>query len=163
MREGEQIPAWAAARKNEPDEQPDTSGPPPGPRAGVLRTIGRSLLLRCPNCGRGKLFSSWFQMRSHCPACGMRLNRGESDYFIGAYTINLIVAELIAVGVMLIVLVETWPNVRWDQMKWAVLTLTIVAPFVTYPFSKSVWLALDLLFRPATLHDYNDDSPPENT
>jgi hypothetical protein len=27
-------------------------------------------------------------------------------------------------------------------------------PFFTYPFAKTIWLAIDLLFRPPTLADF---------
>jgi uncharacterized protein (DUF983 family) len=157
MRRGEQIPAWGQPRKNGADDD-SLRPPPPAQPPGALRMIGRALLLRCPSCGRGRLFSGWLTMRTHCPECGMRLNRGESDYFIGAYTINLIVAEMIVVAVLVVVMLATWPAVPWDKMKWGIIALTLSAPFVTYPFSKSLWLALDLIFRPATLHDFNDDS-----
>jgi uncharacterized protein (DUF983 family) len=132
-----------------------TSSPATGARPGALRMIRRALLLRCPSCGSGKLFDGWFHMRKRCPGCNLRLDRGESDYFIGAYTINLIVAELIVVAAILGVMLVTWPTVPWDRMKRGIIVMTIIAPCITYPFSKSLWLALDLMFRPATLQDFN--------
>ena len=36
-------------------------------------------------------------MRSHCPNCGLQLDRGESDYFYGAYLLNFVAAELFAI------------------------------------------------------------------
>ncbi len=122
---------------------------------GATRMVVRAFRRRCPSCGEGKLFMGWFHIRERCPHCGLRLDRGESDYFIGAYTINLIVAEIIVVIAMLSVMLYTWPTVPWETMKWGIIAMTIAAPLVTYPFSKSVWLALDLMFRPATLQDFN--------
>lgn len=100
------------------------------------------------------MFSSWFTVQERCENCTFRFERGESDYFIGAYTLHLIVAELIVVAIMLVWMIVTWPNVPWDGMVWGILGLSIVGITATYPFSRSLWLAIDLLFRPATADDY---------
>ena len=87
-------------------------------------------------------------MLRRCPSCGLVLERGEVDYFIGAYMLNLIIAELVVVALMLVVLFVTWPRVPWTGMLWAIVVLTAPAVYATYPYSRSTWLALDLLFRP---------------
>jgi uncharacterized protein (DUF983 family) len=121
-------------------------------RAAVL--CGRALRRRCPACGRGRLFRGWTQMVRRCPTCGLVLERGEVDYFIGAYMLNLIIAELIVVAAMLVVLFVTWPRVPWTGMLWAIVILTVPAVYATYPYSRSLWLALDLLFRPPEPRDF---------
>ena len=63
-------------------------------RQSPWRLLGRAFLLRCPNCGGGKLFYGFFKVRERCPTCGILLERGEADYFIGAYTLNLIAVEI---------------------------------------------------------------------
>ena len=66
------------------------------PSLGVL--IRRALILRCPRCGARGIWRSWFTMKHACPACAQVFERGEShDFFIGAYLINLVVAEMSAV------------------------------------------------------------------
>ncbi|HEX9107986.1 MAG TPA: DUF983 domain-containing protein, partial [Longimicrobiales bacterium] len=94
------------------------------PKPGALRLAGRALRLRCPVCGRGRLFDGWTHLRTRCVSCGLILERGEEDYFIGAYLLNLIVAELIVVALMLIVLFATWPSVPWQGMLWGIVALT---------------------------------------
>jgi uncharacterized protein (DUF983 family) len=119
-----------------------------------MKEILRALRLRCPFCGQKKMFYMWVKAFERCANCGFQFNRGEPDYYIGAYTINLIVAELIVVGAMLIVMFSTWPDVPWDEMPWALAGLAILGPLITYPFSKSLWLAIDLIFRPAEPKDF---------
>ena len=94
--------------------------------------------------------ASWLKRLPGCPVCGIRLDRGEHDYFIGAYTLNLVVAELIVAGGLLVVLLATWPNPPWDWIQYGGVPLVILVPLVTYPFAELVWLAVDLVFRPAT-------------
>ncbi len=142
---------------------PDLTPPPDEKPAAVsvarsLRLIGRALRLRCPHCGRGRLFDRWVRLRRRCDVCGLILERGEADYFIGAYMVNLIIAELIIVAAMLVVLLATWPAVPWQGMLWAIVLLTIPAVVFTYPFSRSLWLAIDLLFRPAEPRDFAPDA-----
>ncbi len=129
-------------------------------RPSVGQLLGRALRLRCPHCGRGHMFFSWLKMRTRCPYCGLLLERGESDYFIGAYLINLIIAELIVVTLMLVFTVASWPSVPWRFVLWAIIAITIPAVVVTYPFSRSLWLAVDLLFRPAEPQDFHPPGPP---
>src|SRR5437879_1468200 len=54
----------------------------------------RGLLLRCPHCGKGKLFRRGFSMYEKCPVCGWRYER-EEGYWTGAMAVNLVVSELI--------------------------------------------------------------------
>ena len=118
------------------------------------RLLGRALLLRCPNCGRGGLFYGFFQMRERCPNCGILLERGESDYFIGAYTLNLIAVEILLAAGFLVVVVVTWPNPPWDAIQYGGVALSIAGAVLCYPFAKTTWLAVDLIFRPPNREDF---------
>jgi uncharacterized protein (DUF983 family) len=128
-----------------------------GTRPGAAQMLGRALRLRCPSCGTGRVLLSWLRLRSRCPECNLRLDRGESDYFVGAYLINLVVAELIVVAGMLVVMFATWPDVPWEALTWALACAMVPAPFVTFPFSRTLWLAIDLVFRPASIEDFTPD------
>ncbi|MDZ4861904.1 MAG: hypothetical protein SGJ01_00540 [Gemmatimonadota bacterium] len=79
--------------------------PDPSPTVPLL--LGCALRLRCPQCGGGSLFRSWLSIRERCLSCGLRMERGEDGYVVGAYMFNC------------------------------------------HPFSKTVFLAFDLAFRPA--------------
>jgi hypothetical protein len=50
------------------------------PARRALLLFWRAERLRCPNCGGGPLFRSWFRMRPYCPACGLPLERGDQGY-----------------------------------------------------------------------------------
>ena len=125
--------------------------------------VWRALRLRCPNCGKGKMFRRWVVVIAACSACGLRFNRGEDDYFIGAYTLNLIIAELIVVGAFVGVAFVMWPDVPWGKLPWALLPVAVLAPLITYPLSKSLWLGIDLLFRPPEPNDFTSSAPTRDT
>jgi uncharacterized protein (DUF983 family) len=129
---------------------------PPRPTLG--RLTGRALLLRCPRCGGRGIWESWFKMKHACPTCGQVLERGESrDFWIGAYLINLVVAETAAVLIAAIVWLTLWPRVSFNFLWGASMVLAVVTPIVFYPFSRDLWLAWDLHFRP---HEEGDVVPP---
>jgi uncharacterized protein (DUF983 family) len=116
----------------------------------MARLFWRAVRLRCPNCGGGPLFESWLRPRRQCPACGLPLERGEEGYQVGSYMFNIIAAELIFAAVFLAIVVATWPTPPWPALQVGGIILMIAAPFAFFPFSKTLFLAFDLLFRPAT-------------
>ncbi len=136
------------ARPDLPPPFPESSTPFSWARLRVL--VGRALRLRCPNCGGGPVRASWLKRLPGCPVCGLRLDRGENDYFIGAYLTNLIVAELVLALGLLAVLLATWPDPPWDAIQYGGVALMVLAPLATYPFTELLWLAADLAFRPLT-------------
>src|SRR5262249_54898084 len=65
------------------------------PRPAVV--LGRALRLRCPRCGRTRLFAGWFRMRDTCAACGLRYER-EQGYFVGAIYVNYLLTAALGLG-----------------------------------------------------------------
>ena len=128
--------------------QPDIS------RQSPWRLLGRALLLACPNCGGRGLFEGFFRTKQRCPTCGMLLERGESDYFIGAYTLNLIAVETLLAFAFVVVVYVTRPNPPWDALQYGGVILSILGAVLCYPFAKTTWLALDLIFRPPHREDF---------
>jgi uncharacterized protein (DUF983 family) len=118
----------------------------------VLRTVPlfwRAVRLRCPHCGQGKPFVSWFRMRPRCPVCGLAFERGEEGYQVGSYMFNIVAAELIFAAIFLGAVIATWPTPPWTLLEVGGIALMIVIPVLFFPFSKLLFLAFDLAFRPA--------------
>jgi uncharacterized protein (DUF983 family) len=109
---------------------------------------GRALTLRCPRCGGGSLFLSWWALKPLCPTCGFALDRGEPDFWIGGYAVNLVLAEMIVTVILVAVAAVTWPDVPWRLVQWGGAVLAVVAPLLFFPVSRVLWLAWDYCFRP---------------
>ena len=107
----------------------------------------RALHLACPRCGASGILKSWFATHSRCPSCDLALERGEGDFWMGAYVINLAVAESAAALFGALVLWATWPTTKAATI--TAISLAIALPMVFYPFSRTLWLAWDLSFRPS--------------
>lgn len=117
--------------------------------ASLATLTGRALLRRCPRCGAPGIWNSFFSMKHACPTCGQVLERGESsDFWVGAYLINLVIAEFMAVGIAAVLWLALWPRVSFNVLWGASMLLAVVMPVVFYPFARDLWLAWDLYFRP---------------
>jgi uncharacterized protein (DUF983 family) len=112
--------------------------------------IRRALMLRCPHCGSRRILANWFHLKPNCPRCGLHLHREEGDYFLGAYTIMLIVVELLFAIGFVIVLLVTWPNPPWEAIQWIGIIVLSAGAVIAYPFAKTLFLAIDLIFRPVS-------------
>jgi uncharacterized protein (DUF983 family) len=110
--------------------------------------FARALRLRCPNCGQGKPFVSWFRMRSQCEVCGLAFERGDEGYQVGSYMFNIVAAELVFAVVFVAIVLATWPSPPWSLLQYGGIALMVVVPFGLFPFTKTLFLAFDLIFRP---------------
>jgi uncharacterized protein (DUF983 family) len=124
----------------------------------VATVLGRAATLRCPNCGGGPVMRHWFKMRDRCGNCGLAIERGERDYFIGSMMFNLAVSEMIFAIAFVTIMLVMWPNVPWDTLEWAAPAGMLAAPFVFFPFSKLAWLGFDILLRPVTPDELGSES-----
>ncbi|HEX6668142.1 MAG TPA: DUF983 domain-containing protein [Gemmatimonadales bacterium] len=127
-------------------------------RTGLL--FRRALGLRCPNCGGGPILEGWLRMRTHCPRCGLPMERGEHGYQVGSYMFAIIAAELIFAAIFLGTVLLTWPDPPWDLLLYGGMALMLVVPFLFFPFSKTLFLAFDLTFRPARPEELAPGRPP---
>ena len=120
--------------------------------------LGRGLLKRCPLCGATGVFTSWFHMRERCPRCGHRFER-DPDFFFGAYVINLAITEgllLLFAIVPLIALLAAGEDVDIVPIVVVGLAAAVLAPIAFYPFSRTIWAAVDLMLRPVGATEPSD-------
>jgi uncharacterized protein (DUF983 family) len=110
--------------------------------------LGRALTRRCPYCGGGGIYKGYLELRDSCPTCGVQFER-EEGYFLGAYALNLVVSEILALGLAMFLIFRTGfseADLTW-QLAVAV-ALTIAFPLLFFPYSRTLWIAMDLTFHP---------------
>src|SRR5262249_6347058 len=109
------------------------------------RMLWRGSTKRCARCGRGHLFHRWFTMVSDCPRCGLHFER-EAGYWTGALAINLIIVGGVFVVAFVILVAATIPDVPVAPVLAVLIPVAVIGPMITYPFSKTLWVAVDRAF-----------------
>lgn len=97
-------------------------------------------------------------MAKTCPGCGYRFDRGDDAFFLGAYTVNLVVSETVIFGFFMFMILgqgtDSDPPVA--ALLAAMLATSVLLPIFFYPFSKTVWAALHLANDPLELSEIVD-------
>jgi uncharacterized protein (DUF983 family) len=125
---------------------------------GMARLLGRALLLRCPRCNGGKLFKRWFTMAERCPRCGMRFER-EEGFFLGAYVVNFAATEGLLLAVLVayvLVQANRADDVPIVPVVGAAIGAAVLMPLIFYPFSRTIWVAIELIMRPLEPNEVAD-------
>lgn len=124
------------------------------------RMLLRGIARRCPRCGSGRIFASWFRLGERCPRCRLRLER-ENDFFLGGYVINLAVTEgLLALALFVYVLrITADPGTFLVPVLVAGGIISVVLPILFFPFSRTIWMAIDLAMRPVPQDEGGEDAP----
>jgi len=104
---------------------------------GYWRTVvWRGLKLRCPVCGKGKLFRTYFAMYPNCSCCGVFFAR-EHGQWVGSLDINTFVtAFILMIGAGFGPL---W-SLSTSLIVWC--SAAIVVPIALFRFSRGLWTAI---------------------
>ncbi|HEX6581605.1 MAG TPA: DUF983 domain-containing protein [Actinomycetota bacterium] len=142
--------------------EPGTPDPIPQPSFHEVSSIGaitRGFRKRCPRCGERDAFVTWFQTRTACPRCDLRFAKEEGG-FLGAMTLNYVVAIGIWLIVLVVGIILTVPDVPVAALLVASAIVLIGVPLWFYPRSKMIWAAVEFLvlrgtpeYRPPVARD----------
>jgi hypothetical protein len=86
-------------------------------------------------------------MIERCPRCGLRFQRIEG-HWSGDLGINTIVSFGALFVTLIVGFAVTYPDVPGLLLFVLAVSVALVMPLVFYPFSKTLWLAIDLMMRP---------------
>ena len=140
--------------------EPDPgSGSAPTFKVSAGTALLRGFRKRCPRCGEHDTFVSWFQPRQACPRCELRFAKEEGG-FLGAMTLNYLVAIGLWVVVLVVVVVMTVPDVPVVPLMLLSAVVLIGVPLSFYPRSRMIWAAVEFLilqgepeYRPPVARD----------
>lgn len=107
--------------------------------------FGRAAVLKCPLCGsRRTLIRRWVGRHERCRTCGIKWNR-EQGFELGSVGLNfLFTFVVIAVG-MIAAFIATAPDFPVVALTLGFMGGAIVLPLLFFPFTNTLWLAVDLL------------------
>jgi uncharacterized protein (DUF983 family) len=108
------------------------------PRPGAV--LVRALLLRCPRCGRSRLYDGWLSMRERCAACGLVYER-EQGYFVGAMYVNYGLTAILGLGGVLVL--DQMIGLSLTQQLVVAIPVMLLAPVLFFRHARSLWLGLE--------------------
>ncbi len=105
----------------------------------VIEAIWRGALNRCPNCGKGRIFSTLTRMQPTCSECGVTFQPYEGD-FLGAVAIAYTITAV--AGLVGYLLLRPW--VHWTSAAeivfWGAFCTVFYIGF--YPNMKGIWVGI---------------------
>src|SRR5512140_3945716 len=111
----------------------------------IRRTVWNGLRLRCPRCGKTRLFSGLFRMNEDCSTCGLHYER-EAGYFVGAIYVNYAATTVVSLSgyFLLDSLMEL--TVLQQIAVWCL--FATIFPLWFFRYSRSLWMTLDHVLNP---------------
>lgn len=82
-----------------------------------------------------------------CPRCNLRFERVDG-HLTGALGINTVVSLLVVLLVGIVGFIVTFPELPVLPLTLMVTGVAAVFPIFFYPYSKTIWTAIDLRMRP---------------
>jgi uncharacterized protein (DUF983 family) len=104
--------------------------------------IRAGLLFRCPNCGQGKIFKSFFAIHEVCSNCGVRFDR-DTGNLTGSAAINYFL------GCMITFFIAFFMIRRYgffEGVTFVILGLMVFLTFLLFRPSKALWVGLIWVF-----------------
>ena len=111
------------------------------------RLLLRGFTRRCPVCAQRGIFEGWFTLSERCSRCHLKFERidGHSS---GALGVNTVVSIIVVFAAGIAGFVLTFPELPLAPLVTSAVLVATIFPILFYPFSKTVWTAIDLRLRP---------------
>lgn len=109
-----------------------------------MTALLRGLRKRCPRCASPDCYEGYFQLRARCRRCGLALMNEEGG-FLGAMTLNYMIAVLLWLVMLAVGVALTVPDVPVVPILLASIGVLAVVPIWFYPRSKMIWAAVEYL------------------
>ncbi len=90
------------------------------------------------------MLRDWFHLRDACPTCGLEFER--DDAFFGSYMLGLclVLCVLFVVCMVFLLVKNASPSASVVPPLVAAIVAAIVVPLAFYPFSKTLWVAIEV-------------------
>ena len=85
-------------------------------------------------------------MQPRCPRCGLLLER-EEGAFLGSLSLNYGVTGVVFMAVLITWVAVQSPHVDWLPLALVSVAVSVLVPFLFYPFAKTIWAAIDYLLQ----------------
>jgi uncharacterized protein (DUF983 family) len=110
---------------------------PVEPGARGWTALRRALGKRCPRCGRGRVFDSYFKMNPRCGECGavFWVDQGE---WLGPFMLDYTAATTVAVIVWGVIELAL-PRISMAVLLVVLCAVVVASLFASFPWSRCLW------------------------
>lgn len=116
--------------------------------------LGRALRLRCPRCGRERLFIGWFRMSAQCTQCKLRYERAPG-YFLGSAYINYGVTSVAEIVAYFTLHIRAGFTNR--ELLGPMVGFFVLFPCFFFRYARALWLALDFQLDPSSFESSGEE------
>ena len=82
-----------------------------------------------------------------CPGCGLRFERVPGQW-LGSWFLNICLAQVLVVGIILGGVIAAYPDPPLLLLGLVGGALTVLFPIWFFPYSRMIWVAIDIAMRP---------------
>jgi uncharacterized protein (DUF983 family) len=105
----------------------------------MVKAAWVGLRLRCPACGRGRIYRGLTTMNEECSHCGVVFEREEGD-FLGAVVVAYsITSVVVAIGVYALIMLADL-SAMTHVLIWSIFATVFLV--TTYRNMKGIWLGI---------------------
>lgn len=98
-------------------------------------------------------------MVGRCPSCGLSFSREEGAW-LGSFVISFAVTEGLLAVIIAVSIAVTLPDPPALRLTILAGLAMIAFPIAFYPFSKTIWAAIDLTMHGSDVDDERADGAP---
>ena len=109
------------------------------PKRSVGKAVWNGMKLRCPHCGKGRLFRAYLKVADKCEACGEELFHHRADDF--PPYLSIVLVGHVIVGLMLHLEMAYQDVAPWIYVVTMV-PAAIILPLITLPSIKGAVVGL---------------------
>jgi hypothetical protein len=91
-------------------------------------------------------------MAESCPGCHFVFRRSPG-HWLGSWFLSVLMVQTTLVVSITVVVVLTWPARPTTLLFAAAAGVAVVVPVAFFPFSRTLWTAIDLVMRPLEFDD----------
>ncbi len=99
--------------------------------------VPKTLRLRCPRCGLGRLYQRWNVLCEHCPSCGLDIQRREQEAWFFIYMSTAGLTGIVILPMLFIDLTSIVFGYAVALLGWLLLIL------LTLPARKALAIGID--------------------
>jgi len=130
----------------------------PGRGAGAERAdAGEAVRSRSgaplPVLGSGHLFHAYFKLKDECPRCRLRFQRLDGQWS-GDIGIHTVVTFGLLYVTLMVGVVAFYGHINVVALSVIGGFIVVIFPALFVPFAKTLWLAIDLMMRPAEATEF---------